>query len=491
MNFNKKDLVFYIYCFFILLITYGFPLTNNVLSIDSESTIYADYSLSLGRWGTNLIRYHIFKGLIPYFTLLLGLIFYSLSFVILNKILKFKGFYKYLFALLCLTFPQMSYQFVFTMQADVIGIGIFIATLSIFLFLKYWNEENLKIKITIYFIVAFLVMITIALYQALALYSIIIYLIYLFIQTFKDNYDIKKEVRKTILISLCFLTGGLFYYISLKIINIDMNSSYLLTYSNNDQENRLINFLKILFKNLKGDFYYGEKSSIIASFSAIVLILYCAFTKKYFFERLFLIILILVTPYFFSLLITNNYHPPRIFMGSSLTYGFLITFLFFRFNKIRLFLVTASFICLYNIYCVTNLFQNLYNINLIDKNFLISIDNRIKQKFPDFNPKNDFIYFYGFQPYEVLANERLPESEIFGGSFFNWDNCDNYRIKEFSKFYKLESYNLINNPDDLQKVESKINEMNIFPNDSSIIKVDNILMIKIGDQKGALLPFQK
>lgn len=36
--------------------------------VDSESPIYPNYSLEHGRLGTNLIRYHIFGGLLPYYT---------------------------------------------------------------------------------------------------------------------------------------------------------------------------------------------------------------------------------------------------------------------------------------------------------------------------------------------------------------------------------------------------------------------------------------
>ena len=68
-----------LFSFIISFVTYGFALTNYSLTVDSESPAFSDYSMGLGRWGTNLIRYRIFEGHLPYFTLLLGLIFLSLS----------------------------------------------------------------------------------------------------------------------------------------------------------------------------------------------------------------------------------------------------------------------------------------------------------------------------------------------------------------------------------------------------------------------------
>src|SRR6476620_9151680 len=91
-------------------IAYGFTLANYSLSIDSESIILPGFALELGRWGTNLVRYHIFHGHLPYFTLLLGLIFLSQTAVELTKLFKINGVLSYVFCALFLTFPQHAYQ---------------------------------------------------------------------------------------------------------------------------------------------------------------------------------------------------------------------------------------------------------------------------------------------------------------------------------------------------------------------------------------------
>ncbi len=113
---QNKEFFLYLFAIIVGFITYGFALTNFSLTVDSESPVYPHYALEHGRWGTNLVRYHLFNGLFPYYTLLFGLLFLSLTAVEITKILKIKGIYSYIFCLLFLSFPQHAYQLVFTME---------------------------------------------------------------------------------------------------------------------------------------------------------------------------------------------------------------------------------------------------------------------------------------------------------------------------------------------------------------------------------------
>src|SRR4051812_16354310 len=102
---NVKLLLFSI---FACLLAYGFGLTNYSLSVDSELPVLPSFSMDLGRWGTNLVRYQIFEGHTPYFTLLLGLILLSFTAVELSKLFRLNTVQSYLFCALFLTFPQLS-----------------------------------------------------------------------------------------------------------------------------------------------------------------------------------------------------------------------------------------------------------------------------------------------------------------------------------------------------------------------------------------------
>ena len=87
---NNEGYSLLMYSFFVSVITYGYTLTNFSLTIDSETPYFSDFAMGLGRWGSNLIRYKIFDGHLPYFTLVLGLVFLSLTSVQLTKIFKTK-----------------------------------------------------------------------------------------------------------------------------------------------------------------------------------------------------------------------------------------------------------------------------------------------------------------------------------------------------------------------------------------------------------------
>ena len=59
------------------------------MSIDNEIPIFPDFALNMGRWGQNLIKYHLFGGHLQYYTPLLGVLFFSLSAVILTFLFEF------------------------------------------------------------------------------------------------------------------------------------------------------------------------------------------------------------------------------------------------------------------------------------------------------------------------------------------------------------------------------------------------------------------
>ena len=150
----EKDIKMYFFTFFLSLVAYGFALSNYTLSVDNEIPILSDFALDMGRWGQNLIRYHLFNGHLQYFTLILGLFFFSVSAVRLSKLLKFENIYAYFFCGLFITIPQISYQVVFYMMSDIAGLGVLLSVISVEIFIK-----TLKIvqKSNCFFICYFLV----------------------------------------------------------------------------------------------------------------------------------------------------------------------------------------------------------------------------------------------------------------------------------------------------------------------------------------------
>ncbi len=95
--------------------------------------------------------------------------------------------------------------------------------------------------------------------------------------------------------------------------------------------------------------------------------------------------------------------------------------------------------------------------------------------------------FFGYLPFEHHQNFRIDKSEIFGGSLFNWDNGDNYRIINFFKFNDINYYRMIDNKEVYLKIKDSIGVMPVWPNRESVKKIKDVIVVKLGNEKGAPL----
>ncbi|MEL1246022.1 glucosyltransferase domain-containing protein [Flavobacterium sp. DGU11] len=476
-----------IFSILISFITYGFALSNFSLSIDSEQVFSQDYVLNLGRWGTTLFRYYIFGGITPYFSLLLGLIFLSLASVEVSKLFRLGGLAAYVFCGLFLTFPQMAYQLVFTMQSDVLGCGFLTGALAVSFFLKSINGP-ISLKSAVNFTVsALLFMFTIALNQSLAMIPVIIFTIILFQNTFYSEYSFKGELKKFLLfVGLC-VSSVLFYYLSVKIL-CPPGAGLADYYTSGTSDTGISGFLKLWFTNLAGNSYYGAKTFIVATVAVLILLVrFIIWDRKHFAIRALLLTGMLLLPFFMSFFITNGYHPPRLYVASGIVFGFIIMQFASTVSFSKLSLNLVSLIAVANIYFITMLFWSQSKIYNHDINIAKNIDQTIKTKYPDFDPTKDYVYFYGGLPFEEHDKFRVPRSEVFGGSFFSWDGGSNHRITGFMKFTDVAYYKVIDNPETFNKMKDSIAPMPLWPKDGYIKRVDNVIIVRLGQTKGAPL----
>jgi len=485
-------LIPYFFSIIIGLIVYGFPLTNFSLVVDSESPIYADYSLGLGRWGTNLVRYHLFEGLLPYYTLLVGLIFLSLTAVEITKILKINGIYRYVFFLLFLSFPQHAYQLVFTMQADAIPIGYFSASLAISMFvgLEALKKQFYFIKLLI---ITFLIIFTIAIYQALVFMPILLYALYFFTKLNEVDVDLKSEWKKLFIFVFMLIIAVIGYYISMKLFSPITESGYLSSYVTANTSNRFSDFYVLLKDNLTGTFYYGNRPYLLAFIGVIISIFFFIFEKKNFLLKFLIYLFLLVFPFIISFFITNGSHPPRLYVSSTLVFAFVIVYLLqkisLKYSNIILFFGLIIF--LWNTYYVTNLFLASNKIYKRDLILAQNINDYIKTNFNKFDSDVDYVYFYGQTPMKAYEKITLPKSDIFSGSLFRWDQGNNWRIINFFRFTDIAYYRFLDDETSFNRIKDSIFDMPAYPQKGSIKKIDNVIIVKLGFVKGAKLPFEK
>lgn len=492
-NFNISFLnKLFVFTFLLSALTYGFALTNFTISIDNEMPILSDFGLDLGRWGQNLILYHLFGGHLQYFSLILSLFLFSLATVQISSLFKFTGFSAYFFCALFISFPQLAYQLVFGMMAVISALGVLLSVFSLSLFLKAYEEKYLPKKIIFFSVMVLILMFTMTMYQAFIFIPVTLFLILFFQNTFENKFKISLEIKKTLMFSVMVLISGLLYYISVKIICPLPKDGYVESFVSGGGFGGFIqNFIDMTRIHLFGNFYYGEKLYFLVPILVLILSVNFFLNKKHFIYRFLVLLVLMILPFTLSYFITSGYHPPRIYLTSNLIFAFVLVFAIshFKLSSFKTTSVALVLIVFLNVFFITKLFLSANEIYKHDKRIAEKIDNIIQEKYPSFNTTEKSIYFYGYFPFEYHQKFRLNNSEIFGGSFYSWDNGNNYRILNFFREAEVAEYNMITK-EKFDVVKDSIEKMPLWPDYESIKMIDNTVIVKLGKDKGGALYFE-
>ncbi len=486
----EKFYKLFLFSFALVIMTYGFAFTNYTVTIDNELPVLQDFGMDYGRWAQNFIRYHVFRGHLQYFTLLLSLFIFTIAAVRLSKLFKFDGIAAYIFCALFLTFPQLSYQLVFSIMADVAAIGILLSVICVELFIKGSLAINVIRKVLYFLSAAFIMMFTFAIYQAFIIVPPLIYVIVFFQRTYLADFNLKAELLNILQFAAVTIAGILLYLLSVKIICPPIqNSEYLAGFLAGESGNFLLNFLSVWYNNLLGNAYYGEKMFLVSTILSIILLVKLVIERKLIIIRVVTLFAILLLPFAISAIITSGYHPPRIYVTSNLVFAFIVVFTLKDFKVIMPKLVQIGILLMlfFNIYVVTNLYYTVNKIYKHDRRIAQKIDDIIQIKYPNFNAGEKTVYFYGYFPYEYHQNMRLNNSEVFGGSFYNWDNGNNYRINNFFKKADVADYKMLGLKSQLESIKDSIKDMPKWPNYESIKMVNDIVIVKLGSREGMTL----
>lgn len=469
-------------------ITYWYPLTHFSLSVDSELPMTRDFSMALGRWGANLFRIHVFEWLFPRFTLAVGLLFWSMAITLSVALFRLRGRSAFGYAALLATFPQMAYHFVFNMQADYVPLGILFSVIACALFVRGEASPTKHSSIALFVIAVLLTAFSIACYQAVVFAGIMCFLIRLFGKTYDAGFDRRREMREVIRFALLIALSASLYAGSVKWLCPPIENSYLVSYVSGDGSNRILDFLKVWGENLIGNVFYGSRVMILVVLAAFYLLYSFHKEKNHAWIRTSILVALLLIPFVISFFITNGYHPARLYVGAGFVVAFLLVFVS---KKIPPKLAGAgiAIICLAQVASVTHLFYIRKNSYDRDIQRARSISLALSS-LNGFDREKDRLYFYGCIPPEKNAPWRLRHSEIFEGSHFTWDNGSNFRIVNFFTAVGLPSYQLINDYSSLAKGDSLATKMPAFPEKGFIRKNGTVVVVKLGNTKGAPLPFE-
>ena len=133
------------------------------------------------------------------------------------------------------------------------------------------------------------------------------------------------------------------------------------------------------------------------------------------------------------------------------------------------------------------LFQSNYKIFNHDIEVAKKINTTIQNKYPTFNPNIDYVYFYGKLSDSEYDSFRIPNSDVFTSSFFQWDGGSNNRILNFIKFNSIAKYKEIIKKEDYLKIKDSINSMSTWPRQESVKQFGDVIVVKLGNEKGAKL----
>lgn len=492
---NQKSKLL-LFTFFLSLLAYGFALTTHSITIDNETPINSDFGMDFGRWGQNLILYQLFNGHLPYFSLMLSLFLFTIVAVKLADLFNFRDWSSYMFCALFVTFPQVSYQFVFGMATIVASLGLLLSVISVELFIRSCDStSNLK-KYLGLVLTCLVITFIFGIYQGFVIVQILIYLIFIFNKTFQIDFKYLFEFKRLAIFTSILLISGLLYLLSVKIFCPPIeNSAYLASFTQGQGSNSNLfeSFYLLLKINLKGNAFYGEKLYSIATIAVMLLIFKIIFLRKHFLLRFLFLIFILIAPFLISFFITSGYHPPRLYLTANIVFAFLIISALnqFKFEDKTLSLYFVAILVVINISFITKLYIACNNIYEIDKRTAEKIDNIIQRKYSIIYNKNLHVYFYGYFPYEYHQAYRLPDSEVFGGSFYNWDNGNNFRITNFFNAANVASYKMIETKEMLEKIKSNITKSPIWPNEDSVTMIDSTtVVVKLGDKIGGKMYFE-
>lgn len=482
----------FLFTFFIALITYGFAFTNFTINVDNEMPILSDYGMDLGRWGHNLILYQLLGGHLPYFSLFLSLLLFSIAAVKINNLFRFQGFAAFVFCGLFVNFPQLSYQVIFGMMSVIAALSVLLSAYSIELFIKAYYIKSLWKKISLFLVVALVIMFTLAMYQAFIFIPVTLFLILFFQSTFDEDFKIGLQIKKLLVFSAVILISGLFYYLSVKIICPLPKGGYVESFVSKGDVNFFENFLTITKANLSGNFYYGESMYMLTSILVIILSVNLFLQKKFFIYRFLALVVMLMSPFTLSYFITSGYHPPRLYLTSNLVFAFVLVFTIinFKLDSSKTTSTAIVLIFILNTFFITKLFNSANKIYKHDKRIAEKIDNIIQTKYPRFSTSDKTVYFYGYFPYEYHQKFRLENSEIFGGSFYNWDNGSNYRLINFFREADIAEYTMITK-EKFDQVKDSVTKMPVWPDYESIKLINNTIVVKLGNEKGERLYFEQ
>lgn len=480
------------------LLAHLFMLTNKLPNHDDiESLFSKGVTNELGRWGLELIQYILPNFSMPWLNGIILLICIAVSACIIAEILKINSKVKQiLIGGIMITYASVTCTLAYMFTASAYGIAILLSVLSVYFAIK--NK-----KINIFFSIICLTL-SISIYQAYISLAITLFVILLIQDCSNENKDIKQILKKLGKFALISISSLVIYLIIMIIVNKIANVS-LSNYQGASELGNIsiisilkgiINSYAVLPRMILRDLYgisagiilkacYLITISLTIIFALIHLIKIVKINKK---KAIIYAFLGVILPITMNLMYIIN---PNVEMHSLILYSncllpIIPIILIEKLDKSKLkditnkiLVVTLSIIIFkYIIYaneCYLQMELSYENTH----SFYTTLVTRIEQT-EGFNSDTK-IAFIGSYSGAMIQNNGMYFSDLedFTGIFSNVELINAYSKKNFIKYYigvdfKYETDERV---EELENVE-EVKEMNVYPYDGSIKKIENTIVVK-------------
>lgn len=463
------------YCF-----VYGFELTHFTLSVDEESVNNFRQTLSLGRWGHALLHaYFLPEPYVPFFSMTISIIILSISSSVICLYLKLDRITSICFGILIAALPQLAYQLQFNNQADTVSLALLLSSLSV-LALNDINRWKSIVFIT-------LTVSSLSIYQSVFFYAISIYLLNSVLDSTRSDFSIRGFLKKSFLVATLICASVVINALLAKF----MASMYGITitgYLSSMIGWKSQGFITVL-GNLK--YFTSQFFSFNASYGlnlfSLLPVFFIIFSIALVVQKKPLLIpiasiLIAITSAFLLNIIIGGALPARAMTQIPIVFAGVLVLTIKVTGLRRTGLMLSILFLMVGASSSNRLFYSDYMARESDEFTAKQIIDTIYDKYPDFDPSKNKVFFYGF--YTPLNVWRLPNSETFGASFFSWDSAKNWRIRNYIKSIGLEDIRILEE-DEIKTLFPVAETMKSWPNREAIFMQNGVVVVKLGEKMNA------
>lgn len=477
----------------VVVLTFGFEITNWTITIDEEKALFIDKGhhisgwFAQGRWGIAILKLLLPTYQVrPFFVSLLSAV--TLSFASITLIFAFNRVFKaknicinVITSIIFVSFPLHAFYFMFSTYSLEISIGYFLCILGTLCCF----EANIYKKRRELWIGLCLLTFSIGIYQAFAQVYIEVACALVVLYSIQKNIEGKsigvkdcfQLIGKTILYLLIALI--LYAIINLVLQNSTEGAVYIDDFFRWGKED-----ISITIKNVVSacfDWYLKSpnivKGTEMIQIASIIVLIVLAFGLATFKNNrgIFLISMIgTMFGCFIMIVILGRYLPVRMLFAPGIYCAFSVYLFYIVFPKRQIATFATVILVLITLnqsFAINSLFFSESIRVQQDYILSIKIDSRIDE-LAQIDRVNFPVVFVGTP---VLNEENLLKEDIFSYSYYKMgDNRIYYYLKTIGISYKMPTL------EEQASGEAMAKGMPIWPAEGSVIYEDNLIIVNFG-----------